>query len=159
MTADFITQLKYKNGTPPVSRENGVRYLCKKEELESTKEILSTKKVLLIEKNQQLNNDTLDRKEIIRGYVNNPNLEILYVDYDEIELALKKKEPDMMIAMQSKVISCSDFDDLCFLPMYTQKERSKQKKTTALIITGSMVAMVGLLVGMVAGMSAIMHKI
>jgi hypothetical protein len=69
---------------------------------------------------------------------------------------LKKKDPDVMIAVNWIVFSCSDFEDLCYLPALTKKERSNNTKITVAVMGGGFIVLGGLVFGFVTLMSRIL---
>jgi hypothetical protein len=154
-TSEFILRLKYPEAEYKATKQNGVKYLCKKAELEDTKNIISQKKVLLIEKTTEISSDSVNREAVIRNNLNNPGLEIIYVDYEEIELAVKKKDPNVMVAVNWIVFSCSDFEDLCYLPAFTKKEQVNTAKMAVAIMGGGFIVLGGFVYGFVT----LMHKI
>jgi hypothetical protein len=133
----------------PTSREENVAYTCAKDQIQSKKNIISQKNVLLIDKNDISPTDSVDRVPILRQNLNKPDLKVVIVEFQEIDMALRKKESNTMVAVNGKIYSCNNFEVLCLTPLYDAKElKGQQRHQSSLKIFGWVIG-IGALVGTV----------
>jgi hypothetical protein len=141
-TSDFINSME-TTGFMQAAKEGNVTYTCAKDQIQNKKDIISKKNVLLIDKNDISPTDSVDRTPILRQNLNIPELKVVIVDFEEIDLALRKKENNTMVAVNGQVYTCNNFEVLCQTPIYDVKELKKQKKhQSSLKVWGWVIAIV-----------------
>ncbi len=142
--SDFINSFKYEL-QQKYPTDGLVKYCCNKEEMAAIKDTISKKTVLLLDKNDVLGD--AERAAVLRENLNHPNLNILIVDYDDIEMALRKRESNTMISTNSRIFSCNKFDALCYTPVYSAAEKKQQKQFLTKVVvfaSASVVAIISL---------------
>ena len=91
-----------------------------------SKKSFDNKKTLLMERNS-------GPEETIKENLNRHDLNILSVNYSELETALRKKDKDVMVSINGSTYSCDEFEPLFVTPIFTAEELAHSKKITKII--------------------------